>query len=202
MKVDQEYMTKEHVPVKDDWNYVHNLSYLIADCAEEGRYAEAREYLKTLAGALPELSAVNAGFFFQVGGTALRLATRFGDWEEVLREGNRVPEPEENASWARGYVYGSLAYARGMVAVAAGRLKEAEAQSDVLDASLWRLSKEDVGSKNEGVRNSVVDNLAVSSLELRGNIAGLKNDFKSMRELLEQAVQKEKQLGYAEPPRY
>lgn len=202
LRVDREYMARQHVAIRDDWNYQHNLAYLIADCAEEGRYAEAREHLKTLAAAVPELDAANSEFFLQVGGTALRLAARFGDWEEVLQQAKDFPEPEGNAAWARGYRGGTLAYARGMVAVEAGQLNEADAQSDALDATLWRLSREDVGSENAGVRNRVVDRLAVSSLELRGNIAGRKGDFKDMRQLLDEAVRKEKELGYAEPPRY
>jgi tetratricopeptide (TPR) repeat protein len=201
LKVDQQYMDQQHVAIRDDWNYQHNLAYLIAACAEEGRYAEAREHLKALAAAAPELDAANPVFLLQVGGSAIRLATRFGDWEEVLQQAKGFPEPEGNAAWARGYRDGTLAYAGGMVAAEAGQLKEAEKQSDVLDATLWRLSKEDVGSKNDRIRNRVVDNLAVSSLELRGNIASRKSDFK-MRALLDDAVQKEKELGYAEPPLY
>jgi tetratricopeptide (TPR) repeat protein len=40
MRVDEAYLTAEHVHVGDDWNYPHNLAYLIATCAEDGRYAE------------------------------------------------------------------------------------------------------------------------------------------------------------------
>src|SRR5205814_5000436 len=50
LRVDQDYMAKQHVPVREDWNYGHNLSYLIADCAEEGRYTEAREHARSLQG--------------------------------------------------------------------------------------------------------------------------------------------------------
>jgi hypothetical protein len=40
LRVDREYMDRQHVSERDDWNYMHNLAYLIADCAEEGRYRE------------------------------------------------------------------------------------------------------------------------------------------------------------------
>ena len=36
-RVDEDYMARQRVSLADDWNYEHNLSYLIADCAEEGR---------------------------------------------------------------------------------------------------------------------------------------------------------------------
>jgi tetratricopeptide (TPR) repeat protein len=202
LRVDQEYMAREHVAIRDDWNYQHNLAYLIADCAEEGRYAEALEHLKTLAAAAAELDPGNSGFLYQIGGTALRLATRFGDWEAVLQQAKDFPQGEGNTAWARGYRDGTLAYARGMLAVEAGQLSDAETHSNVLDALLWRLSKEDAGVKNNGIRNRVLDNLAVSSLELRGNISSRKGDLENMRKLFDDAVQKEKELGYAEPPRY
>ena len=43
-RVDQEYMDRQHVSLSDDWNFSHNLSYLIADCAEAGRYREALQH--------------------------------------------------------------------------------------------------------------------------------------------------------------
>ena len=36
-------MQAQHVKVDDDWNYVHNLMYPIANLMEEGRLAEATE---------------------------------------------------------------------------------------------------------------------------------------------------------------
>jgi tetratricopeptide (TPR) repeat protein len=86
--------------------------------------------------------------------------------------------------------------------VDAGQLDDAEAQSIQLDALLWRLSKENVGTENNGIRNRIVNNLATSSLELRGSIASRRGDVEKMRKLLEDAVEKEKELGYAEPPQY
>ena len=202
LRVDQEYMARQHVAVRDDWNYQHNLAYLIADCAEEGRYAEAQEHLKTLATTAAESDPANSGFLLQIGGTALRLATRFGDWQEILQQAKDFPQAEGNAAWARGYRDGTLAYARGMLALEAGQLNDAEMQSNVLDALLWRLLKEDADGKNTGIRTRIIDNLAVSSLELRGNISSRKGDLENMRKLFDDAVQKEKELGYAEPPLY
>lgn len=49
-RVDEDYMARQHVSFSNDWNYAHNLSYLVADCAEEGRYTEAREYARSLVG--------------------------------------------------------------------------------------------------------------------------------------------------------
>ena len=43
MRADESYMLAQHVAVDDDWNYVHNMMYLIADLLEAGRLAEAAE---------------------------------------------------------------------------------------------------------------------------------------------------------------
>ena len=45
-RVDRDYMTRQRVDLRNDWNYAHNLSYLIAGCAEAGQvgrdlYAQA-----------------------------------------------------------------------------------------------------------------------------------------------------------------
>jgi len=201
LRVDRDYMDRQHVSVRDDWNYMHNLAYLIADCAEEGRYQEAREHLGTLAALPADLG--NPGFFLQIGGTAIRLAMRFGNWEDVRDLASAAAAPDEKPSvWVQGYRDLTAAYARGMKAVESGQLAEAEAKSNLLDALLWRLSREDVGDKNKGIRDRVVNNLATASLELRGHIAGEQGKFDDMRKLLEDAVEREKQLGYAEPPLY
>jgi tetratricopeptide (TPR) repeat protein len=139
----------------------------------------------------------------QIDGTAIRLAMRFGNWDEVRDRATEVAAPDEMATaWVRSYREMTAAYARGMKAVESGQLAEAEAQSNLVDALLWRLSKEDVGDKDKGIRNRMVDNLGTASLELRGQIAGAQGKPEEMRKFLESAVEKEKELGYAEPPLY
>ena len=39
--VDEKYMRDQHVDVDDDWNYVHNLMYGIANLMEQGKLSEA-----------------------------------------------------------------------------------------------------------------------------------------------------------------
>ena len=40
-QADEQYMQTQHVQVDDDWNYVHNLMYAIANLMEQGQLAEA-----------------------------------------------------------------------------------------------------------------------------------------------------------------
>ena len=41
LRVDEAYLAREHIPAQYDDNYAHNLSYLVAACAEAGRRQEA-----------------------------------------------------------------------------------------------------------------------------------------------------------------
>ena len=43
--VDEQYMREQHVDVDDDWNYIHNLMYGVANLMEEGKLQEATDAL-------------------------------------------------------------------------------------------------------------------------------------------------------------
>jgi tetratricopeptide (TPR) repeat protein len=204
-RVDQEYMDRQHVSLSDDWNFSHNLSYLIADCAEAGRYREALQHASALQGASdnPDQSSNPAFYILQVGSSAARLALRFGLWDHAIQQPISFGVPDAQLSVAaRGYRDGLVAYARAMQAGQGGELPEAERQSDTLDALLWRLSQQKVEEQAKNIRDKVVRILETASLDLRGNLAGDRGDFDQMRELLDQAARSEKELGYSEPPQY
>jgi hypothetical protein len=86
-----------------------------------------------------------------------------------------------------------------MKAADAGRLSEAETQSSLLQALLWRLSQEQLDEKDRAARDQVLKILGTASLELDGNLAGHRNDFVTARTLLERADQNETRIGYFEP---
>jgi tetratricopeptide (TPR) repeat protein len=89
-----------------------------------------------------------------------------------------------------------------MKALEAERLSEAEAESKLLQAGLWRLSREELDQKNKGARDQVLKILGTVSLELDGNLASHKDDFVTAHRLLTQADQSETEIGYFEPPLY
>jgi tetratricopeptide (TPR) repeat protein len=205
MRVDREYMDRQHVNVKDDWNYAHNISYLIADCAEEGRYKEAQEHARLLQGLSddPDRSGAANFYVLQIGSTAERLAIRFGKWDDAVNHPLQFGVPDEKVSvWARDYRDGLLSYAKGAQASEGGQLQEADRESGLLDALLWRLSKEEVDDENKRSRDQVLKLLGTASLELRGEIEARKGNIDQARKLLEEAVKEETELGYSEPPRY
>jgi len=42
LAVDERYMREQHVKPDNNWNYVHNLMYSVANLLEQGKFAEAR----------------------------------------------------------------------------------------------------------------------------------------------------------------
>ena len=203
-RVDRDYMDAQHVSVRDDWNYPHNLSYLIAACAEAGRYREAIQHAAQLQGLAddPDGSTNPAFYILQIGSSAARLALRYGHWDDAINHPMNFGVPDDKLGVAaRGYRDGLVAYARGMKAAEADDLAEAGRQSDVLDALLWRVSREKVEQQGSG-RDGVLKILGTASLDLRGSMAGYRGDSDEMKRLLDQAIDQEHDLGYSEPPTY
>ena len=69
VKVDSIYMKKQGIPEVDTWNYIHNINYLLSNCAENGRYATALYYAEKLQ-SMPvtkERKAKYEGRFFYQG---------------------------------------------------------------------------------------------------------------------------------------
>jgi len=204
-RVDLDYMAAQHVSVADDWNYQHNLSYLIADCAEEGRYQEACEYARELESTVksPREPGMFGFYVGQLAATSNRLAIRFAKWDDVIEHPIHFEVPESALGLATpSYRDGLVAYARGMKAADAGRVDDADRHSAALDALLWRISQEELKDDTKPWRDRVLKLLGTASLELRGNIAARKGDLDSARKLLERADQQEREIGYSEPPQY
>jgi len=204
-RVDLDYMAAQHVSVENDWNYQHNLAYLIAGCAEQGRYQEACEYARELDNVIkspgdPEMFRFYVG---QLAATSNRLAIRFAKWDDVIEHPLHFDVPDSELTLAaRSYRDGLVAYARAMKAADEGHIDDAERHSAALDAMLWRISQEDLKDAAKSTRDRVLKLLGTASVELRGDIAGRKGDIEAARALLEQADQQERELGYSEPPQY
>ena len=90
MRVDLAYMKAQNMNPINNWNFVHNLDYLVANCAEEGRYEEAARHAKML-GEIPSdesrLKASGLSYIVWGGHTALtKLQMRYGFWDDAVRD--------------------------------------------------------------------------------------------------------------------
>jgi hypothetical protein len=229
--VEERYQREQHVVVDNDWNYVHNLMYSIANLMEEGKMQQAAVLSAKLSGARGEFGPTLYTQSPRDGMTRLDpelpVALRTGDWNAVLRmlkdskPGADPPHAGKEDVKLRNLTFlaGQLKeFAAGMEATQTGNIATAEAASQRLDAELWRLSQrvhdEPVPKKPsltapamatvmpDAKPAPLLSNLSVMSLELRASICVAQRRLPEAKTLFDQAAHEEKDLGYAEPPRY
>jgi len=228
-KADEAYMQAQHVQVDDDWNYVHNLMYAIANLMELGELNEATALSAKLKGARGELE--NTLYPWSPRDAMSRLdprlpvALRSADWVlalELLKTGD-PPATLPNLQFLARQL---TQFSRGMQALDQHELSGAEQASSEFDAGLWRISQclkdEDDAKSNEKEKDKkkpdagppklqvmpdampkpLVSNLSIMSLELRAGLLVAKKQTAEAKKLYAQAAQEEKSLGYREPPAF
>jgi Tetratricopeptide repeat len=211
MRVDEAYMAAQNIKPEEDWNYAHNLAYLIAACAESGHYREGLEWAKKLRDMPAPIEMSSARFVTWAGGSVARVHILFSDWQAVPND--RISLGADAASAgdaAKAYSDGLNIYAKGMAALERNDAAGASNQSEALDALLWRLEaakpkKDESAPAEENPPDDpaeILRLLGTISLDLRGNLKVSQGDTDSGIKLLQQAAEKEKSLGYSEPPRY
>ncbi|HMD32563.1 MAG TPA: tetratricopeptide repeat protein [Candidatus Acidoferrales bacterium] len=207
--VDEAYMAAQGIKPEEDWNYAHNLAYLIAACAESGRYHEGLEWAKKLRDMPAPAGMTSARFVVWSGASVARVHIRFDDWQAV--PGDPISFGADAASAgpaARAYSDGLNLYAMGMAALERSDIAEASKQAEALDALLWRLEtsrpkkKGSDGAEDHQAEDpsQILDLLGTISLDLRGDLKIAQGDSTEGIKLLQQAEEKEKGLGYSEPP--
>lgn len=210
-QVDRDYMKAQRIEPVDDWNYIHNLDYLVANCAEDGRYQEGLQYAKeaqalSLDARCVEAMRDGAGRILYIGKpVAAKLMIRYGRWAESVEILTQLCQNKYvSSAYAQSYYQAFRAYTQGMAAVQAGQLTEAQGYAESLEAKLWQMTKQ--MTKPESAVDSefseIVDLLEISALELRGTILSEQNQPTEALQLLEKAVEKEQELDYREPPQY
>jgi len=219
--VDEGYMRAQQVSVDDDWNYIHNLMYGVANLMEEGKMAEATTLSAKLSGGRGQSAET---LYIQSPRDSisrldqrLPVALRTGDWAAVLTmvDASRPEARLENLVFLAGQL---KEFAAGMVAVQSGDLATAQAASMKLDAELFHMSQKmkDAPKKKDDApatpvmakvmpdaqAGPLLSNLSIMSLELRASILAAQKKVPEAKTLFAEAAQEEKGLGYREPPGY
>ena len=219
--VEEKYQREQHVAVDDDWNYIHNLMYSIANLMEEGKMQQATALSAKLSRARGEFSPTLYTHSPRDGMTRLDpllpVAMRTGDWEAVLRmtKDSRPDAKLENLTFLASQL---KEFAAGMQAAEAGDVAAAQTASQNLDAELWRISQrvhDQPAEKKPSLTAPamavvmpdakaapLLSNLSVMSLELRAAILAAQKRLPEAKTLFEQAAHEEKKIGYREPPAY
>jgi tetratricopeptide (TPR) repeat protein len=227
---DERYMREQHVGPDDDWNYVHNMMYGIADLMEQGKLAEANALSDRLAGARGQLSATlyvwSARDQMARISRRLPVALRIGDWDAVLAMLDQAPVAEGDKAANLRFLASELReFALGMRALDRNELDGAQAASARMDAGLWRLQQEQADAAKakadspgktaekkdeppmvpilpDADSGPLVRSLSVASLELRAGVLAGQGKVEAAKKLYATAAKDEKGLGYHEPPLY
>jgi len=225
--VDEAYMKSQQVAVDDDWNYVHNLMYSIANLLESGRMEQAAATSAKLTTARGTRASSIYPWSTRDSITRLNpllpLALRTSNWHEVetLLATANPPASLPNLS----LLSTSLnAYAQGMLSVETRDYPSAQKHSAELDAQLWRLSQQidqqEAAEKKKPAEaadkkqpsnqkqptdqtaGAMLKHLAIMSLELRAAILIPTGKIPEAQALFTQARREETELGYHEPPAF
>jgi tetratricopeptide (TPR) repeat protein len=157
---DELYMREQHVGPDDDWNYVHNMMYGIADLMEQGKLAEANALSDRLAGARGQLSATlyvwSARDQMARLSRRLPVALRTGDWDAVLAMLDQAPVTEGDKTANLRFLASELRdFAMGMRALDRDELDAAQTASARMDAGLWRLQQEQADAASVAAKAKV-----------------------------------------------
>jgi tetratricopeptide (TPR) repeat protein len=220
-EVDERYMREQNVSPDDDWNYMHNLMYAIANAMEQGKF-EAANRLSDHAG--QSRGKLSASLYIwsardQVARLSYRLpvALRVADWDAVLTMLGQANFEGEKTRNLRFLTAELTEFAKGMKALYSGDTAAAQAASERMDAELWRLhqrttdetkkdEKKDAPPEEEVLPDAlpepILKSLSVESLELRAGIMVAQGKLDEAKKLYATAQLEEKKLGYHEPPMY
>lgn len=204
VKTDSAYMKNEGIEEVDNWNYIHNINYLINNCVHDGRHNEGLYYAERLKN-MPvnrNRKKIYDGTFFNQGLLApAKMEMAFGNWEKAASKFESVTDKDSVFSFPNmEFKNGLTLFVKGMDALSKNKLQDAEKYSNSLDALLWRNEKQ---SGKDSTLNSWYQNTVnTASLELQGCIESYRGEHDLAIKLLEKAHKNEMDLGYGEPPLY
>lgn len=204
VKVDSAYMKKEGVQEVDNWNYIHNIHYLIHNCVHDGRYREALYYaekLKSMSVTKDRKKLYDGTFFGQGVLAPARMEMAFGHWDKAAAQLELIENKDSVYSLSNmDFKNGLLFFVKGMDAVAKNKMDEATKYANSLDAFLWRNEKQ--AGKDSTMQKWLQNTLNTASLDLQGYIKSEQGEYENAIKLLEKAHKNELELGYGEPPLY
>ncbi len=213
VNVDETYMHTQNVSVDDDWNYVHNLMYLIANLLEAGRLEEATAMSA-------KLNAARGGRLTTLYRQAPRdgmtrldpllpVAVRSANWTRAaeLLQASKPPAELKNLTAMRTSL---LDYTRGMAALDNGDANAAAGFSKSLDERVAIKPVEPVIPMSMPGMMLAKDVLAmpvhsfldVAALELHAAVLMAQGNTADADAAFAKATEAESVLGYREPPYY
>lgn len=188
VRVDREYLAKRKLRgMYPDGYYAHNVHFLWASLAMEGRSADALKTARDLAAMISPEEARKERWKEPYLSIPLFSLIRFGQWDEMLRE---TPPPE-----GLRLMQGLWRLGRGLAHVAQGRLPSAEAEHFVLAGLTKRLGRN--RTQEEKTERTL---LQIAERVLAGELAARRQRYEEAIRALKEAVRLEDGLRDNEPP--
>jgi len=187
-KVDEHYLANAHLSGDyADGYYSHNLHFLWASLAMEGRSAESLAAADSLLATITEEEVRKDRFKEHYLPTKLYSLIRFGRWEDLLKE----PPPP------RGFplMEGIWRLGRGLALAATGRVSGAAGEQYALAGLTKQIRR--THSHDKKVER---DLLKVAERLLAGDVAAHQRRYEEAIKALREAVKLEVGLQYSEPP--
>lgn len=167
--------------------YPHNIHFLYAAASMAGRSKVAIQAARALVEKVPDDLVRGVPPLEMFKPTAYFALTRFGKWEEILKE----PAPATEFK----YTTGIWRYARGRALAATGKMEEAQAELDSLAKLAEGAGPDLIISINSGKAL-----LRIAAKVLSGEIAAGEGRIDDAVKALNEAVEIEDHLVYEEPP--
>ena len=186
--VDREYLL--HHPLEGNYAtgyYAHNLHFLNASLAMEGRSVEAAQVARDLLGKISVDEIAKEPSLEWYAPTLLLTMARFGQWGELIRQ----PPPPKELRFTTGLWH----YVRGLAFAATTRFGSAEGELLNLRKSLKALAR---AKTTEGKLSRTL--LKVAERVLVGEMAARRGEYEAGIQALREALQLEATLPYSEPP--
>jgi tetratricopeptide (TPR) repeat protein len=220
-QADESYMRQQHIAPDNDWNYIHNLMYSVANLLEAGQLQQAEQVSVKLGKARGHLEDTLYPWSPRDSiarlNPALPVALRTADWARVVELVNAA-NLSQNMPHMEFLAGGLSQFALGMQSVEAHEPDVAERHSVLLDSSLWRMSEQikdqeakakkaapPTGNQSmspDPLPQPLLKMLSIMSLELRASMLATQNNVPEAEKLFATALREEKELGYREPPFY
>ena len=187
--VDEKYIREQNVQgAYAMMYYPHNIDFIYASAAFDGRSASAIEAADKLAGTIhfamiPQMPMLE-GFVPR----PLFARLRFGKWNEILQQ----PAPAADLPYATGVWH----YARGIAYLRTGKLREAQAEL----AALAKIQKALPPDRLSTQVNKGSQLLGIAAHTLAGEIDAKRGRYAQAVKQLEAAVKLQDALTYMEPP--
>ncbi len=220
-RVDEQYMRDENVRPEDDWNYVHNLMYSIANFMEEGKLKDATALSSgKLAGARGQLESTL--YVYQPRDSISRIdpqfpvALRTADWEKIRTTLSQrtIQEQWPNLQFLSREL---LSFAAAMQAYKDRDWQQANRLRNEFDGELTAArsrakqmpqppglvrGKPQRPLSPDALLPSLLRTLSVMSGELRAWLQALSGKADEASASFDEAAAAQKALGYREPPAY